>query len=531
VHRSSRLTVGVESVASFFKTRLGIFVGLTVLVIASAIVRWDGQRQFFWIDEGLSVGISAHSPVDIVRILAHFDGSPPLYYLMLHFWMKAFGAGEVATHMLSLAFALATIPAALWAGWSLFGKRVGWMFALLAATNPFLTYYGRETRQYSVLAFFSLLATACFVHAFVYRRRQFLAPFALLLVLLLYTHNWALYYGGAAGLAALVCWWFFVDRSERKSFVRDAALTFGAVAVAYAPWVPTVLFQAKHTGAPWSIVPGFRDAIAQVDAVLGDERVLVAVLLVGGAGLVTIARRWRGTTAAAVVTILILFVIPVAIAWSFSQFEPSWATRYLAVIVGPLLLLAALGLARAGVQGAVALLLVLLFTTHPLGRVNGARGDTPLAQKSNARAIADSIAPALQPGDIVLSTHPEQVPVLHYYLRRPGLRFANEMGLVADPSYVDWRDISPKLRAATPDKDLAPLVDTLRPGGHIALLLPVGRLTRSDPEWIGLFKVRSLQWLQALSDDPRVKVVVQSGRRKMDAPGTSLYAYVFEKVA
>ena len=43
-------------------------------------------------------------------------------------------------------------------------------------------------------------------------------------------------------------------------------------------------------------------------------------------------------------------------------------------------------------------------------------GDEAPEAKSNVRAVAAAIAPSLRPGDLVVSTQPEQVPVLHYYL-------------------------------------------------------------------------------------------------------------------
>lgn len=61
--------------------------------------------------------------------------------------MSLFGNSEAATHSLSLLFALAAVPTALWAGWSLFGRRTGWVCAALSALNPFLAAYANETRM------------------------------------------------------------------------------------------------------------------------------------------------------------------------------------------------------------------------------------------------------------------------------------------------------------------------------------------------------------------------------------------------
>src|SRR5947209_2055316 len=96
-----------------------VLAALCVLVGVSVWLRTRQIHLYYWIDEGLSVGIASH-PLSHIPGLLHQDGSPPLYYLILHVWMALRGRNEVATHELSLLFSLATIPVAYWAGSSLF---------------------------------------------------------------------------------------------------------------------------------------------------------------------------------------------------------------------------------------------------------------------------------------------------------------------------------------------------------------------------------------------------------------------------
>ena len=69
----------------------------------------------FWEDEAITTGIASHSLSAIPGILRH-DGSPPLFYMLLHVWISVFGASESATHALSLVFGLLCIPAGMWSG-------------------------------------------------------------------------------------------------------------------------------------------------------------------------------------------------------------------------------------------------------------------------------------------------------------------------------------------------------------------------------------------------------------------------------
>src|ERR687887_477704 len=99
--------------------RIVVPLGLGLLVAVSVLLR---TRQFdvgYWIDEGLSVGIANRPLTDIPGVLK-VDGSPPLYYMLLHVWMALFHSGEQSTHAFSLLFAVACVPVGFWSGRVLF---------------------------------------------------------------------------------------------------------------------------------------------------------------------------------------------------------------------------------------------------------------------------------------------------------------------------------------------------------------------------------------------------------------------------
>ena len=94
---------------------------------------------------------------------------------------------------------------------------------------------------------------ASFLHVFVRGRRRFLPAFIASLTAALYTHNWALFLGLACFVGFLAVVW--LTPAGRARLWRDGALAFGSVAVLYLPWLPTLLYQATHTGAPWAAAP------------------------------------------------------------------------------------------------------------------------------------------------------------------------------------------------------------------------------------------------------------------------------------
>ena len=140
--------------------RIAVPLGIGVLIAVSVALRTTELDAGFWIDEGLSVGIADRPLGDIPGVLRQ-DGSPPLYYLLLHLWLAIAGRSEESVHGLSVLFATLCVPVAFWAGWTLFGRRTAWIAALVAALNPFVTQYAQEGRMYALVILLGLVSTTC----------------------------------------------------------------------------------------------------------------------------------------------------------------------------------------------------------------------------------------------------------------------------------------------------------------------------------------------------------------------------------
>jgi mannosyltransferase len=472
-----------------------LWVGAFTLALlgASAAIRTYFISGQLWMDEAITIGISSHPLGQVPGLLRH-DGSPPLFYLLLHFWMLAFGMSEAATHALPLLFGLLTIPVALWAGWSLFGRRVGLYAAVLFAFNAFLSQYAQETRMYELMGLLGLLATAAFMHAFVFRRRGYLALFIAALALMLYTHAWGIFYAAASGLTVLLLMRF----SERPlALLRDGLICYFAAAVLFTPWIPNFIFQATHTGAPWAPPPRFGAPILLSRDVLGGDRVTAAMALGTLAGFIGagLRPRRRSIEAQALWALLAIPILTLALAWIASQFNPAFVARYFAPVLGAILLLVAWGFARAGVLGALALLATVVFLVNP--------ATVAPSYKSDMRDVAAELGPRLHPGDLVVSAQPEQVPLSWYYLPA-GLRFASTIGPVRDPTYMNWVNALPRLEAARPAAVLPPLIRSLHRGQQLLYIRPLtlGAENWKAP-WTRLVRRRAAQWGAILQADVR----------------------------
>jgi mannosyltransferase len=499
--------------------RVAAPLGIGLLLAVSVLLRTRQLDVGFWIDEGLSVGIADRPLGDIPGVLRQ-DGSPPLYYLLLSLWMDVAGSTERSVHGLSVVFGVLCVPVAFWAGWTLFGRRTAWVAALLAAVNPFLTQYAQEGRMYALVALLGLVSLTCWLQAFTTDadavRRGPAIGFAVSFAAMLYTHNWALFFGAATGLAWLWLLWR-ARGEERGRLLRTGLLAYGGVLLLYAPWIPNTLYQAAHTGAPWSKAPSLA-ALASVPARMLGEVAEVAVFLAAGAGVWALLRT-GGPRSRATSALLLIGVATIVLAWVGSQVSPAWANRYLAAGIAPFLLLAAAGFAHAGRLGLVGLALVAV-----LWAIDGAP-----SEKSNVRAGNQAIAPGLEPGDLVVATQPEQVSVLEYYLP-DGLRYATLTGPVSDTGVTDWRDGVERLEATSAERDLAPLLDAMEPGQRLALVVPtIYAIGRWSAPWTRLVRLRSEEWLQHVSNDPRFGLVAIEPESPFPASPNPVRARVYIK--
>lgn len=469
-------------------------VTLAALVILAFALRVPDLGRAYWVDEGITIGISSHPVSQIPGLLRH-DGSPPLFYFLLHFWMRLFGSSEPATHTLPLLISLIAIPAGYWAGRELFHRQAGIATAALLATNPFLNWYSTETRMYTLVVLLGLVGVTLAWRAVRDRSLPDAAGAVITYAALLYTHDWAIYLTGATGLVLMWITWSRGDRRSTLWVIAGGAATL----VLWLPWLPTFIFQAQNTAAPWAVQPGIGDFFADPSTALAGTIgfLIVPILAIG----VWLCRHYLAPserfTAGAIATISL---VATAAGFIGAEIEPSWTVRYLAIIVGPYLLAVggALSVSRPG-RRVLWVVIVMLATWALIGSLL----PNPNARyaKSNVAAVASAVSPRLHPGDLVLITETEQLSVSYHYLPK-GLHYMTPTGPVADPTWVNWRNIVHRLQQADPCRVLAPTINALPVGDAILEINPVRKLGATGSAWSRAVNGRVLGDERLLRRDP-----------------------------
>jgi len=261
-----------------------------------------------WDDERYTLQTAARSPAGIVGAV-EVDVHPPLYYLLVHLWLKLPIAGSdlVRARALSVLLALAAtlLFDRLWLRQVPPLRRAA--FLGLWVLSPCLLLYARMARSYTLqmlLAVVAIRMAQDWLHS--PANRRLLARYAAAAVVLLYSH----YLPGLAvvvSTAALGAW--------RGEWRRQLA-ALGLIAAAYLPWIGTLFrtagmvqsSQPHWVGGNWIVENALKLGYAFVTFQFG-ETIPPWAALAGLALLPFLARAlWKAWRSSSHPPILFLFL-------------------------------------------------------------------------------------------------------------------------------------------------------------------------------------------------------------------------------
>ncbi|MDQ4148794.1 MAG: glycosyltransferase, partial [Actinomycetota bacterium] len=142
------------------------WVGVIALTLLGAALRLYGlDSQSLWLDEGISLWHAQRENIpQMLASVSKGDVHPPLYFAILHLWLRLSTTDSVFwIRLLSVIASCLTIPLAYGLARRLYGEMAGFLSALLLAVSPLSVHFAQEARPYALLGLSSMAAGYCLV--------------------------------------------------------------------------------------------------------------------------------------------------------------------------------------------------------------------------------------------------------------------------------------------------------------------------------------------------------------------------------
>ena len=230
---------------------------LGLILVAGFLLRiYKLSSQSIWLDEAYSI---YHSHQNFMHVISFKDLSPPLYYVLLHFWIKLTGTSAFSVRLLSVFSGTASVFIIYLLGSHIFNKKVGIYSALLVSFSPLHIYFSQEARTYSLLFALTLLSMYFYSKLSKDTSKWIIAGYLISTVFLIYAHLYALLIVLVQNLHQ-----FIVNRFKLSREVKARALLQFIVFIFYIPrmiQLPGIISSNYHS---WISRPSFLQLIYMI---------------------------------------------------------------------------------------------------------------------------------------------------------------------------------------------------------------------------------------------------------------------------
>ncbi|MCS7180302.1 MAG: glycosyltransferase family 39 protein [bacterium] len=212
------------------------FILFLIFLLGTFLRVLNIEKHSLWCDELLAISIGKNSIKWIVNYITFKDAHPPLFYVLVHYWLKI-GYNEIILRTLPLFFGCLCIPISYIFGEKFKDEKIGLFLSLFIALSPPLILWSQILKSYSFLTFLTILSFIIFIEFIEKENKKYLWFFVFVNVLILYTHNFGFIVIFIQVLMLLIL----------KKLNKNLILSLFFIFLFYIPWLLRIPHQLKFT--------------------------------------------------------------------------------------------------------------------------------------------------------------------------------------------------------------------------------------------------------------------------------------------
>lgn len=448
---------------------------LIVILLGFGLRLWGLSSQPIWWDEARNI-VVASRPLREIPTSGELDIHPPLYFFLLHFWMRLGGwqspysavtldesgiphdqSFAFFLRFLSVIFGTLSLPLCFTLGRKLGGQALALVAVIALSLAPFWLLEAQQIRMYTVMLVFLLASGATLWKGVQEEKAWPFAAFGISAALSLLTHYSAFW--------VLVGWGVFLVPWALRRGLRGlslAGLALVVTVVIFSPQLPRALSQTLGYANPNLTVPTFPSFLRELLGALGAHPEVTGILAAAGAfGLLLF-----GMQREALFLLSWLVVSTVLYYTSFFQKGGAFEPRYIAGISPALyILIGAISRYHQKLRWALGLAVAGLFLGGFLKEAH-----TPSFIREDSRALVSYLYSRTTPADVIITDAP--FPLNLYW---PGFSPDQKSFARAHYLFADFYTLPETLSKITEGKEHAVLIHWFKsdadPRGLVKLLL------------------------------------------------------------
>jgi mannosyltransferase len=433
-----------------------LIILLAILSIGLFLRVYDLSNESLWLDEGFSIKFANLS---LSQIFYLQETNPPLYYIILHWWIILFGDSEFSVRFPSVMFGFLSIFMIYKVGNQIFNKDVGILSSLLLGLSVFHIRYSQEARTYSLSVLLTLLSIYFFIKLLRKSSSTVLLGYILYSALLIYSHIYGLFIIIFQNIYIIAL--YLLSKETNKLSLKRWILIQIILIILFIPWVN--IFLAQTLGVVqsgfWIPMPSLSSIKESFVGYSGSKLLFFLYMILSLISIMTYEKisgniswkniflsvesyRWKIglLNTDKILFLLVWLLTPILLPFIISRFStPIYHTKYTIVASLAFYLLVAKGINTIS-QKYLKLIIIIVIIVFSLVYI---RGYYTKINKEQWRDVANYIDTNANNGDFLLFSSGIQDIIFNYYSKRTDLI---KKGFYAQVDEENIKELAPTVK-------------------------------------------------------------------------------------